>query len=64
MQVAGAEQLPYPAGVLQERLAGSAGELEAMQAALEARARALISSLVAQAAPESEYPGTLLGPPP
>ena len=53
MQVAGAEQPPYPAGVLQERLAGgSAGELEAMQAALEARARALITSLVAQAAPE------------
>ena len=58
LQVAGGEQLPYPAAVLQERLAGgSAAELEAMQAALEARARALISSLVAQAAPESEYPG-------
>jgi hypothetical protein len=58
MQATSAEQLPFPAGVLQERLAGgSAGELEAMQEALEARARALISALVSQAAPEAEYPG-------
>ena len=56
--MAGTEQLPYPTGVLQERLAGgSAAELEAMQTALEARARVLITSLVTQAAPESEYPG-------
>lgn len=57
---AAAAEPPYPAKLLQEQLAaGDAGELEAMREALEAKARALMSGVVALVAPANEYPGAL-----